>query len=67
MDLSNSQAVPVRTPAREKPDVETLARMLARGEFSESYDDTIRELSDDEFERLWEVFCLERRVAGIVP
>jgi hypothetical protein len=41
--------------------------MLARGEFSDNYDDTIREMSDDEFERLWEVFYLERRVAGVTP
>ena len=59
--------VPVHTPAVDQPDVETLARMLARGEFPENYDDAIRELSGDEFERLWEVFYLERRVAGIVP
>ena len=50
VDLSNSHTIPVDTPARDKPDVETLARMLARGEFTESYDDTIREMSDDEFE-----------------
>lgn len=61
MDLSNSQTAPVHIPARDKPEVEILARMLARGEFPESYDDTIREMSDDDLERLWEVFYLERR------
>jgi hypothetical protein len=69
VDLSNSQTVPVHTPARDKPDAETLARMLAHGVFPENYDDKIRELSDDDFERLWEIFYLERSVStkGIVP
>ena len=71
MDLSNSHTIPVDTPARDKPDVETLARMLARGEFTESYDDTIREMSDDEFEHygkfsIWndELQASFRRVMG---
>jgi hypothetical protein len=48
--------------ANEKPDVKTLAGMLFRGGFPENYDGIIREMSDDEFELLWELFNQERRV-----
>ncbi len=40
--------------------VETLAIMLVRGEFPENYDEIIREISDDDFERLWEFFDEKR-------
>ena len=44
--------------------VEALALMLVRGEFPENYDQIIREISDDDFERLWEIFEEKRRKEG---
>jgi hypothetical protein len=48
--------------AKQKPDVKTLAGTLFRDGFPENYDDIIREMSDDEFELLWELFNQERQV-----
>ena len=44
--------------------VEALAVMLVRGEFPENYDQIIREISDDDFERLWEIFEEKRKKEG---
>jgi NADPH-dependent glutamate synthase beta subunit-like oxidoreductase len=44
--------------------VEALAVMLVRGEFPENYDQIIREMSDDDFERLWETFEENRKKQG---
>jgi NADPH-dependent glutamate synthase beta subunit-like oxidoreductase len=38
--------------------------MLVRGEFPENYDQIIREISDDDFERLWELFEQKRKKEG---
>ena len=42
--------------ANDSPDIEELAGMLMRGEFPENYDSIIRNISDEDLERLWAVF-----------
>ena len=49
------------TIPNETPDLEELAEMLVRGEFPDNYDTIIREISDDDFEQLWEVFRRKRQ------
>jgi len=44
--------------------VEALAVMLVHGEFPENYDQIIREISDDDFERLWQIFEEKRKRQG---
>ena len=46
-----------------RPDLETLAGVLVRGGFPENYDEIIRDMSDDDFERLWELFNQKRHVS----
>jgi hypothetical protein len=41
-------------------DIETLATSLVGGEFPVNYDEIIRAMSDDDLERLWEVFKKKR-------
>ena len=42
--------------ANDSPDIEELAGMLTRGEFPENYDSIIKNISDEDLERLWAVF-----------
>ena len=42
--------------ANATPDIEELAGMLTRGEFPENYDSIIRNISDEDLERLWATF-----------
>ena len=48
--------------ANDTPDIDELAGMLTRGEFPENYDHIIRNISDDDLERLWAVFHRMRLV-----
>ena len=61
--LSNSHMVSVDEVTDARPDLETLAGMLVRGGFPENYDEIIRDMSDDDFERLWELFNQKRHVS----
>lgn len=36
--------------------IQELAGMLVRGEFPDNYDQIIREISDEDLERVWQVF-----------
>jgi hypothetical protein len=42
--------------ANDTPDIEELAAMLMGGEFPENYDHIIRNISDEDLERLWAIF-----------
>ena len=42
--------------ANDTPDIDELAGMLTRGEFPENYDHIIRNISDEDLERLWATF-----------
>jgi hypothetical protein len=46
----------------DRTDLETLAGMIVEGEFPENYDEIIKGMSDDDFERLWELFNRERTI-----
>jgi hypothetical protein len=48
----------------KRPELETLAGMLVRGGFPDNYDEIIKDMSDDDFERLWELFNQKRRVSA---
>jgi len=46
--------------AKDTPDIEELAGMLTRGEFPENYDHIIRNISDEDLERLWRLVPVPR-------
>ncbi|HYI92529.1 MAG TPA: hypothetical protein VEX68_03220 [Bryobacteraceae bacterium] len=47
--------------ANNTPDIDELAGMLTRGEFPENYDNIIRNISDEDLERLWAAFYRMRQ------
>ena len=49
-------SVVVGEAANDTPDIEALAGMLTRGEFPPDYDSIIRNISDEDLERLWACF-----------
>jgi hypothetical protein len=61
---SNTRTASTGPVADNRAVIETLAGMLARGEYPENYDDIIKEMSDDDIEHLWAVFIRERYVSA---
>jgi hypothetical protein len=50
--------------ANDTPDIEELGGMLIRGEFPPNYDTIIRNISDEDLERLWAYFKHKRRTTS---
>jgi hypothetical protein len=51
------------TMSENRLSMEDVAVMLIRGEFPDNYDEIVREISDDDFERLWQIFDEKRSSA----